>query len=205
MKKVYRRRYKKRRIPRPIKSNEITCCLESYTQVGLPASLTELRFTKNSSIKYNLLEIIDDSVTFSKFSSLYARMKIVGLSITTSPCKTVDASIYPGVPDCCIGLFPNLTSATNVALANEVIGVDNAHYFQPSVTVSQSKYWKFRNNFFEGSDGTGLGVYFGTEKKNSLSGQIVVGSCIDLVAQTTDKCIANVRFKLYVVFSDKIF
>lgn len=196
-----KRMRKSRRVPRPVSSVGMSCIAENYTQIGLPISNTELRFVSTGQTFINIDDILNSSLSFTKYSPLYSKCRITGVSIATSPCPGGVA--YPGTPDLIIGFYPHVKSATT--LFNDVLSVDNSHYSQPGVTNSQVKYWRFKNGYYEGTDGTGYGVNFSPTVINSLSGQLTVGATTTLVGQTYASCFVNLRVKVYVSFYNKIF
>lgn len=205
-----KRRYRRRRINRTYRqrrsmlkqpSDSVYLVCESYDQIALPASTTELRFLSNGLTYKNIETILANSLSFTKYSPLYAKMKITGISMSTSPCH--GATTYPGSPDYVIGFYPQHKSVGT--LANSVISMDSTHYVQPGLTVPQTKYLRFNNQAYEGTDGTGYGTSFSPSVISSLSGQLVVGCVTNLAAQGVPTCWSNLRIKLYIVLSDKIF
>ena len=73
---------------------------------------------------------------------------------------------------------------------------------EPGVSAVQSKYWKFPDNYFEGS-GYGFGVWSQTNGFNSQIGQVSVTTNKNPSIAGANVYLFNIRMTLYIMFSDK--
>lgn len=199
----YRRRaVRRRRLPRPMMANTgNTVICEYYDKIALTANSASLVFFSSGNAYINIDELLPLSVSYSTYSPLYNRMKITGISLTTSPCG--GANQYPGMPDIVIGFIPQYHSTATAAVLDSVISNDSSMYASPGVINVQTKYWRFPNNYFTANNGTGYGVMFTPVQISSLPGELVVRTTQSLTAITSATCWLNLRVRVYVTFYDK--
>lgn len=183
-------------------SNDVTRAkIEVYDQLYVGSGTSSMIFIIPNQPYRNIEHILTTSQSFQDLYLIYARYKITGLQIVASCCSspdTIDGSFTTGAPTASLAFYPNLTSqnaGTNPAYNDHKMLLD-AH-----VTTPQMKYWKFPEQYFEGS-GYGFGIWSQTNGYTNQIGQI--SPTLNILSNATaNTFFFNVRMTLYILFSDK--
>lgn len=183
-------------------SNDITRAkIEVYDQIYVFNGTSTAQFVSVGQPYYNISVIFGNSTSFQDQYGLYARYKITGIQFVASCCSSpdnIDGSFNTGAPTMSVAFYPNATSqnlGTNPAFNDHKMLLD-AH-----VTTPQTKYWRFPEQYFEGS-GYGFGVWSQCNGYLNQIGQI--SPCLNQISNATATVyMFNVRITVYVLFSDK--
>lgn len=175
--------------------------VEVYDQVYVANASYQTIFAGANQQYMNIATMLSNSISFTDQYQLWARYKITGLQITASCCSsadTIDAAFSTGAPTVSFAFYPNLTSQN---IGGNPSYNDHKMLADPHVTTPQVKYWKFPEQYFEGA-GFGFGIW---SQCNGFTGQIgQVSACFNInTPATANIYMFNVRFVLYVLFSDK--
>lgn len=175
--------------------------VEVYDQIFVLTSTSSTLFAGAGQQYMNIATILNNSPSFTDQYSLYARYKITGLQIVASCCsspETIDSAFLTGAPSISIAFYPNLTSQN---IGGNPSYNDHKMLADAHVTTPQSKYWKFPEQYFEGS-GYGFGIWSQCNGYTNQIGQ--VSSCLNISATAASTVyMFNIRFTAYVLFSDK--
>lgn len=192
---------RRNRVNRPIDSDTIMVKCEAYEQITINAGATAPIFIPNTNNTFtNVLSLLQASQSFQESVVNYARYKITGIQVRASPgasLATMDAAFTNTAPTLSMAFYP--------ALSNASLGIvpaynDQKLFLDPCLTVPQSKYYKFPDNYLDnGSSG------FGVWTSSSTSVQIGQFSCTLNTAATASAATAlfNIRYTFYVLFSTK--
>lgn len=183
-------------------SNDITRAkIEIYDQLYVFNNTGTVQFVSNGFPYYLIASMLTNSTSFQDLYGLYARYKITGLQIVASCCSspdTIDGSFNTGAPTVSVAFYPNATAQN---LGSNPAYNDHKMLIDAHVTTPQTKYWKFPDQYFEGS-GYGFGVWSQTNGYASQIGQI--SPCLNVNSPATSTVyMFNVRMTLYVLLSDK--
>jgi len=161
-------------------------------------------FADSSQPFFNIVTMLQNSVSFQNQHNLYQRYKITGVSIRLGP--TTDTAFLSGrfpqgyTPPQIFAFYPNFTSQN---LGNSVLGNDNSLTFDPAGGIPAYKYWKCPDNYFD-AGGYGFGIWSRSAGFINQVGQFAVtpGSP-NIIADKTAIC--SYRVTVHVVFSNKNF
>ena len=183
-------------------SNDVTRAkIEYYDQLALANGANKLLFGSTNANYMNIAYILQISQSWQDLYGIYSRYKITGISVYCSACSgesELDGAYTIGVPTSSVAFYPNLTTqdiGTNPAFNDHKMTLD------PKLTTPQSKYWKFPDQYFEGS-GFGFGVWSQTNGYTNQIGQISVTNNL-LSNVSIQTYMYNIRIILYVLISDK--
>jgi len=203
MKIMYRKkRYTNyRRVPRPIsKTTGMSLTTEVYDQIGQPSVITAVQFVSTGLVFRNIDNIISSSNSFSKYSTLYSKMKIVAIQAIGNPQRGLTQN---NLSDIVLSFYPNFKSTAN--LPGDIAGHDEGIYL-PIGTDRTHRYIKyFKDDFYQGADGTGYGVWFSPSKLSSLDGQFAVAAVRSVISSVSPIIWHNLVLKVTIRFSDPIF
>ena len=192
---------------RPMRdSDTILVKVEAYDQLiciagnSIPTSISSVNTYTN------VLSLISGSVSWSDNIGLYSRYKIVGVNLRASPGTSID-TLDSNFPNCA----PTLSTAFYPQLTSTVLGTSPAYnddklLLDPSISDPQSKYWKFRDGYFD-NGASGFGVWTSTQS-GVQTGQFSHTFNIPAAATTTTG-LFNLRYTFYsichVIFSEIYF
>ena len=175
---------------------------EVYDQITINSGATSPIFFLSSSTYVNLNTMLANSASFQENIPIFGRYKIVGMNIRASLGAAI-SSLDAAFPKCA----PTLSLAFYPQLAGTALGVNPAYNDQkllldPSLAVPQTKYWKFRDNYFD-NGASGFGVWTSTTSGSGVqTGQL---SCTLNIPEAATATVAlfNVRTTFYVLFATR--
>lgn len=188
------------KIPRTIKGNDVKFRTEVFNPVYYPNSFAVYSFSATASTTFiNVAAIIAASPSFTKYNTLYGKMKIKGFQVTCTAARGLNLNFHV---DYMLAFFPNIKGT---ASSTDVIGHDIS-YHVPITSDRMYKYNQyFSKNTYLGPDGTGYGVWFNPSKLSSLDGQFSLQPIATLPTSGGTVAIGFIRFVFYITFSDPIF
>ena len=161
-------------------------------------------FADSSQPYFNIVTMLQNSVSFQNQHNLYQRYKIVGVSIRLGP--STDSSYLSGrfpqgyAPPQIFAFYPNFTSQN---LGNSVLGNDNSLTFDPAGRMPAYKYWKFPDNYYD-AGGYGFGIWSRCAGFINQVGQFAVSpGSPNIISGLTALC--SYRVAVHIVFSNKNF
>ena len=185
-----------------VKGNDIKFRTDVFNPVYYPNSLSSYSFTSSTTAAttfLNVSAIIAASPSYTKYNTLYGKMKIKGFQITATAGRGLNSN---ALCDYMLAFFPNLKSTSSTS---DVIGHDISYH----VPITSERMYKYNQYFskstYLGPDGTGYGVWFNPAKLNSLDGQFSLQPVAGLGTSGGTVVIGYIRFVFYIVFSDPIF
>lgn len=161
-------------------------------------------FADSTQPYYNIVTMLQNSVSFQNQFNLYQRYKITGISIRLGP--TTDPGLLSArfpqgyTPPQIFAFYPNFTGQN---LGNSVLGNDNSLTFDPAGGIPASKFWKFPDNYYD-AGGYGFGIWSRSAGYLNQVGQFAVSPGSSNVI-TSVTAICSYRVTVYVVFSNKNF
>jgi len=161
-------------------------------------------FADSSQPYFNIVTMLQNSVSFQNQFNLYQRYKIVGVSIRLGPSTDtayLSAKLAQGyIPPQIFAFYPNFTSQN---LGNSVLGNDNSVTFDPAGGIPVYKYWKCPDNYYD-SGSYGFGIWSRSAGYLNQVGQLAVspGSSNNI---SSVSAICSYRVAVHIVFSNKNF
>ena len=148
----------------------------------------------------NLLTLLQSSASYQENIVVYGRYKIVGMNIRGSlgaAISTLDTAFTNCAPTSSLAFYPQLTST---ALGSNPAYNDAKLLLDPSLSVPQTKYWKFHDNYFD-NGASGFGVWTNTQI-GVQAGQLSCTLNIPVTALSTT-ALFNVRTTFYLLFATR--
>lgn len=175
--------------------------VEYYDQLYVANTSSTLVYVSTNNAYKTIYEILNSSTSFTDQYLLYARYKLTGLQIVASCCsssETIDTAFAFGAPTASLAFYPNLTAQN--AGSNPSYN-DHKMLIDPHVTIPQVKYWKFPDQYFQGS-GFGFGIWSQCSGYTNQIGQL--SPTLNIASPASGNVsLFNVRVTVYVLFSDK--
>lgn len=197
--RTYTNRYNTRYY-RSIKNNDTTsvkCELNSGLSIVNTAQHTT--FDTGAASYLTISTILNNSVSFQDMTGRYARYKITGIALRFDSVVLERPSTLPQLPIISCAFYPQ-TSGSH--LADSPMSNDKRAIFNPVVSTSQTKYWRFPENYFSSSNG-GYGTWNNMTSYASLPGQISIYNPNLTANATADTRFANLCVTVYTIFSNK--
>lgn len=198
---VKKRRYaSKFTIPKKIAVNDsISVKCEYYDTAGYVSSGS---VPTVSTLQYiNVTTILAGSTTFTDMVVRYGRFKMTGLAIRYD--STLDsvkaASLDNNYPVVCFAFYPQLSTQS---LGTAILANDQKAYFGSNVTIPQTHYWRFPENYFVSGNG-GYGTWNNSSLYASMPGQISISSPTTGIVANAVTTIGSIKLVFYVTFSTK--
>ena len=160
----------------------------------------QLCFLQSGNTHANILTLLQSSISFMDNIGLWGRYKIVGINVRASAgasIATLDSAFTNCAPTLSLAFYPQLTTT---ALGSNPAYNDQKLLLDPSLTVPQTKYWKFHDNYFD-NGASGFGVWTNTQG-GVQTGQLSCTLNIPVVALSTT-ALFNVRTTFYIIFSTR--
>lgn len=190
------------KIPRSVKGNDIKFRTEAFNYIYYPNGLPVYSFSNATTAAVtfsNVAAIIAGSSSYTKYNTLYGKMKIKGYQVTFTSARNLNNNNHI---DYMIAFFPNIKDK---ASSSDVIGHDIS-YHVPITSDRMYKYnYYFSKNTYSGPDGTGYGVWFNPAKLSSLDGQFSIQPTGTMPNSAGTVIIGFMRVVFYITFSDPIF
>lgn len=203
--KNYKKKYvsKRRvfkRVPRGIRSGDtVSVKVEYYDSLRLPVGGSDYVFI-NGNQWHNVPTCLQGSTSFTSMTNEYARYKITGIVATVTKVIGDNGLTAVGnvLPSGAIAFYPQNTA---IMLGDGPLYNDQKFAFEAYARTSQSKYWRFKDNYFDASAG-GYGTWNSVSSYTTLSGQFSVANIGLFNTTTTTNCFL-VKFTFYVTFATK--
>ena len=198
MKRYVARRSRVMRNYIDIDASMVKC--EAYDQITINSGATAPIFLQSGNTFVNILTLLQSSASFQENIVVYGRYKIVGMNIRGSlgaAISTLDTAFTNCAPTVSLGFYPQLT---NTSLGSSPAYNDSKLLLDPSLSVPQSKYWKFHDNYFD-NGASGFGVWTNTQI-GVQAGQLSCTLNIPVAASSTT-ALFNVRTTFYVLFATR--
>lgn len=190
------------KIPRSVKGNDVKFRTEQFSGVYYPNGLSTYSFTSATTAAVtftNVSAIIAASPSYTKYNTLYGKMKIKGYQVTFTSARGLNTNSHI---DYVLAFFPNIKGQ---ASSSDVIGHDIS-YHVPITSDRMYKYnYYFSKNTYSGPEGTGYGVWFNPAKLSSLDGQFSLQPIGPIGNSGGTITLGFIRFVFYIAFSDPIF
>ena len=173
---------------------------EAYDQITINAGAASPIFLQSSNTHVNILTLLQSSTSYQDNIGFWGRYKIVGINVRASAgssIATLDSAFANCAPTLSLAFYPHLTST---ALGSNPAYNDQKLLLDPSLTVPQTKYWKFHDNYFD-NGASGFGVWTNTQG-GVQTGQLSCTLNIPVVSLGTT-ALFNVRTTFYVLFSTR--
>lgn len=173
---------------------------EAYDQITINSGAASPIFLQTNNTFVNILTLLQSSASFQENIAVYARYKIVGMNVRVSSgssLATLDSAFTNCAPTLSLAFYPQLI---NTALGANPAYNDAKLLLDPSVTVPQTKYWKFHDNYFD-NGASGFGVWTSTQA-GVQAGQLSCTLNIPIAALSTAS-LFNIRTTFYLLFSTR--
>ena len=173
---------------------------EAYDQITINSGATSPIFFLSSSTYVNLNTMLANSASFQENIPIFGRYKIVGMNIRASlgsAISTLDAAFLNCAPTLSLAFYPQLI---NTALGVNPAYNDQKLLLDPSLAVPQTKYWKFKDGYFD-NGASGFGVWTNTTS-GVQTGQLSCTLNIPATASATT-ALFNIRTTFYVLFATR--
>lgn len=173
--------------------------VEAYDQITINAGAASPIFLSGNT-HANILNLLQSSISFQDNIGLWGRYKIVGMNVRASAgasIATLDSAFTNCAPTLSLAFYPQLI---NTALGSNPAYNDQKLLLDPSLTVPQTKYWKFHDDYFD-NGASGFGVWTNTQG-GVQTGQLSCTLNIPVVAVSTT-ALFNVRTTFYVLFATR--
>lgn len=173
---------------------------EAYDQITINNGATSPIFLQSGGTYVNIYTLLQTSTSFQDNLGFWGRYKIVGMNVRASAgasIATLDSAFTNCAPTLSLAFYPHITST---ALGSNPAYNDQKLLLDPSLTVPQTKYWKFHDNYFD-NGASGFGVWTNTQ----IGGQTGQLSCtLNIpVAPVSTTALFNVRTTFYVLFATR--
>ena len=173
---------------------------ECYDQITINSGATAPVFFLSNSTFVNLTAMLLASSSFQENIPIFGRYKIVGMNIRASlgaAISTLDAAFTNCAPTLSLAFYPQLI---NTALGVNPAYNDQKLLLDPSLAVPQTKYWKFKDGYFD-NGASGFGVWTNTTS-GVQTGQLSCTLNIPATASATT-ALFNIRTTFYVLFATR--
>lgn len=173
---------------------------EAYDQITINAGATSPIFLQSNNTHVNILTLMQSSTSFQDNIGFWGRYKIVGMNVRASvgaSIATFDSAFTNAAPTFSLAFYPHIN--TTAVGANPAYN-DQKLLLDPSLTVPQTKYWKFHDNYFD-NGASGFGVWTNTQG-GVQTGQLSCTLNIPVAALSTT-ALFNVRTTFYVLFATR--
>lgn len=173
---------------------------EAYDQITINAGAASPIFLQSSNTYVNILTLLQSSTSYQDNIGFWGRYKIVGINVRASSgssVATLDSAFTNCAPTLSLAFYPQLITT---ALGSNPAYNDQKLLLDPSLTVPQTKYWKFHDNYFD-NGASGFGVWTNTQG-GVQTGQLSCTLNIPVAALST-AALFNVRTTFYVLFSTR--
>lgn len=173
---------------------------EAYDQITINSGATSPIFQQSGNTFVNILTLLQSSASFQENIVVYGRYKIVGMNIRGSlgaAISTLDTAFTNCAPTSSLAFYPQLTSTS---LGSNPAYNDSKLLLDPSLSVPQTKYWKFHDNYFD-NGASGFGVWTNTQI-GVQAGQMSCTLNIPVAALSTT-ALFNVRTTFYILFATR--
>lgn len=174
--------------------------VEAYDQITINAGAASPIFLQSGNTHANILTLLQSSISFMDNIGLWGRYKIVGMNVRASAgtsIATLDSAFTNCAPTLSLAFYPQLT---NTALGSNPAYNDQKLLLDSSLTVPQTKYWKFHDDYFD-NGASGFGVWTNTQG-GVQTGQLSCTLNIPVVAVST-AALFNIRTTFYVLFATR--
>lgn len=173
---------------------------EAYDQISINSGAASAIFLQTNNTFINILTLLQSSASFQENIAVYGRYKIVGINVRVSSgssLATLDSAFTNCAPTLSLAFYPQLNST---ALGSNPAYNDAKLLLDPSLTVPQTKYWKFHDNYFD-NGASGFGVWTSTQS-GVQTGQLSCTLNIPIVALST-VALFNIRTTFYLLFATR--
>ena len=172
---------------------------EAYDQITINAGASSPAFLLSGSTYVNILTLLQSSTSFQDNIGLWGRYKIVGMNVRASvgtSISVLDSSFTNCAPTSSLAFYPHIITTS--------VGANPAYNDQklldPSLSVPQTKYWKFHDNYFD-NGASGFGVWTNTQG-GVQTGQLSCTLNIPVISLGTT-ALFNVRTTFYILFATR--
>lgn len=179
-------------------SSMVKC--EAYDQITINSGASSPIFILTNNTFVNILTLLQSSASFQENIAVYGRYKIVGINVRVSSgssLATLDSAFTNCAPTLSLAFYPQLSST---ALGSTPAYNDAKLLLDPSLSVPQTKYWKFHDNYFD-NGASGFGVWTSTQG-GVQTGQLSCTLNIPIAAVSTAS-LFNIRTTFYVLFATR--
>lgn len=179
-------------------SSMVKC--EAYDQITINSGASSPIFILTNNTFVNILTLLQSSASFQENIAVYGRYKIVGINVRVSSgssLATLDSAFTNCAPTLSLAFYPQLSST---ALGSTPAYNDQKLLLDPSLSVPQTKYWKFHDNYFD-NGASGFGVWTSTQG-GVQTGQLSCTLNIPIAAVSTAS-LFNIRTTFYVLFATR--
>ena len=179
-------------------STMIKC--EAYDQISINSGASSPMFYQSGGTFVNVYTLLQSSTSFMDNIGHWGRYKIVGMNVRGSSgasIVTLDSAFTNCAPTLSLAFYPHLITT---ALGANPAYNDQKLLLDPSLTVPQTKYWKFHDNYFDNGS-SGFGVWTNTQG-GGQTGQLSCTLNIPVVAVNTT-ALFNVRTTFYLLFATR--
>lgn len=173
---------------------------EAYDQITINSGASSPIFLLTNNTFVNILTLLQSSASFQENIAVYGRYKIVGINVRVSSgssIATLDSAFTNCAPTLSLAFYPQLNST---ALGSNPAYNDAKLLLDPSLSVPQTKYWKFHDNYFD-NGASGFGVWTSTQS-GVQTGQLSCTLNIPIAAVST-AALFNIRTTFYVLFATR--
>lgn len=173
---------------------------EAYDQITINSGASAPIFLLTNNTFVNILTLLQSSASFQENIAVYGRYKIVGINVRVSSgssIATLDSAFTNCAPTLSLAFYPQLNST---ALGANPAYNDAKLLLDPSLSVPQTKYWKFHDNYFD-NGASGFGVWTSTQS-GVQTGQLSCTLNIPIAALST-AALFNVRTTFYLLFATR--
>ena len=183
-----------------IDSDAVMVKCEAYDQISINTGSASPIFLQTNNTFINILTLLQSSASFQENIAVYGRYKIVGINVRVSAgasLATLDSAFTNCAPTLSLAFYPQLNTT---ALGSNPAYNDAKLLLDPSLTVPQTKYWKFHDNYFD-NGASGFGVWTSTQS-GVQTGQLSCTLNIPIVALNT-AALFNMRTTFYLLFATR--
>lgn len=173
---------------------------EAYDQITINNGASSPIFLQSSNTYVNILTLLQSSTSFQDNIGFWGRYKIVGINVRASAgasIPTLDSAFTNCAPTLSLAFYPHIITT---AVGSNPAYNDQKLLLDPSLTVPQTKYWKFHDNYFD-NGASGFGVWTNTQG-GVQTGQLSCTLNIPVIALSTT-ALFNLRTTFYVLFSTR--
>lgn len=191
---------RRNRVNRPIDPDASMVKCEAYDQMSINSGALSPIFLQSNNTYVNILTLLQSSTSFQENIAVYGRYKIVGINVRASvgaSIATLDSAFTNCAPTLSLAFYPQLIST---ALGSNPAYNDGKLLLDPSLTVSQTKYWKFHDNYFD-NGASGFGVWTSSQS-GVQTGQLSCTLNIPIAALST-AALFNIRTTFYILFATR--
>nr|WAE42406.1 MAG: capsid protein [Cressdnaviricota sp.] len=172
---VAKRTYTKTNRPRTMGISDVALKCEYYDTLTLGSGANlSYKFNSTSANYLDISAILQGSPSFTEAIPLYGRYKITGISVKASRILPESDLVVLQMPTCDIAFYPQATSYNS---GDSPSYNDNKGHIAIVDFDPQTKYWGFKDNYFEASSG-GYGTWNNMGDYTTLGGELSINNVI---------------------------